>query len=394
MRIALVVLGLGLASTATAAPVCRLRGQPWLEGRVQGESIASRRAIDARLGQTLEVFVVAPGRLDGRSVLFSDAPGKGRVSWTKSGCGALSVSWRRVEPRMEHVSTRAPNAEAKIYANAVVFGPKHGEWIGYDRLEYFESPVGSESSAESGGATLHVRDATPSDETGLHRDGANAPLGTMRLAATIQAGDQTLATPGAADAPSGLISDRVFRYSFRSGDGFLGWLTAYYNVPYLFGSAGQGKRNQAERYLGADCADVLVAALRHAGRRDLDYSSVASLVDDLERVSSVAVIAPCPAGLANCKPTPAAPPLRWGRDLRPGDLLALDYVDEGSLPRAWDHIVALVEDRGPDGKPDGLLGPEDLVADSGDASGLKLAPLAEQGKIRVQVLRARGVPVL
>jgi hypothetical protein len=220
MRIAVAVVCLGLASAAEAAPVCRLRGQAWLEGRIAGADGPPRRTVDARLGQTLEVFVVAPGKLDDRAVTFSDAPGKGRVSWARAGCGELSVTWHRVEPRMEHVHTRAPNAEA------------------------------------------------------------------------------------------------------------------------------------------------------------------------------VAVLAPCTAGAQACTPAPATPPLHWGRDLRPGDLLALDYVGFDGLPRPWDHIVALVEDRGPDGKPDGLLGPEDLVADSGDASGLKLAPLSDQGKVRVQVLRAGGVPLL
>jgi hypothetical protein len=47
----------------------------------------------------------------------------------------------------------------------------------------------------------------------------------------------------------------------------------------------------------------------------------------------------------------------------------------------------VVQDRGPDGRPDGVLGPEDLFADSGDAQGLKFAPLGDQGEVRVQVLR-------
>jgi hypothetical protein len=181
----------------------------------------------------------------------------------------------------------------------------------------------------------------------------------MRLAARVHVGGATWSTPGADDAPDGMIAPRVFRYSFRAGDDFLGWLTSYFNVPYLFGSAGKGARNQAERYLGADCADVLVAALRKSGRA-LDYASVTELVDALPRAA--------------------------GR-VRPGDLYALDYVGYDDLPRAWDHIVALVEDRGPDGRPDGKPGPEDLVADSGNAEGLKVAPLADQGAVRITVLR-------
>ncbi len=83
--------------------------------------------------------------------------------------------------------------------------------------------------------------------------------------------------------------------------------------------------------------------------------------------------------------------MRFGTDVRPGDVLALDYVGFDGLPRAWDHAAVVVEDRGPGGVPDGRLGPEDLIADSGSADGLKFAPLGDQGTVRVAVLRARGI---
>jgi hypothetical protein len=235
-----------------------------------------------------------------------------------------------------------------------------------------------------------VHDARPSKETGLLRDEKLMPLGTMRLAATVTAGESRARTPGAEDAPAGLVSDRVFRYTFRSGDGFLGWLWSYFNVPYLFGSAGKGAKNQAERRVGGDCADVLVAALRRAGRPDMEFSSVAGLVDSLARVSGPAELRGCREPGSECMPLRT--PLRFGKDVRPGDLIALDYIDFDGMPKAWDHIVVVVEDRGPgDDGPDGILGPEDLVADSGDASALKLAPLGEQGHVRVEVLRASRV---
>jgi hypothetical protein len=184
-----------------------------------------------------------------------------------------------------------------------------------------------------------------------------------------------------------MISDRVFRYTVRRGDGFLGWVTSYFNVPYLFGSAGKGARSQAERYVGADCADILVAALRRSGARQIDYSSVIDLVGRLPRTGGPVEVAPCDGGGACPQPGPR---LRFGSDVAPGDLLALDYIGADELPRAWDHIVALVEDRGPNGAPpDGLLGPEDLVADSGSAEGLRFAPLGEQGRVRVAALRPR-----
>jgi hypothetical protein len=339
-----------LAATAQAAPLCALRGQPWLEGRVVGAT-RTAHAIDARRGQAVEVFLVGSGTLDGRRVTFSDDRKKGHTPWTA--CDA-HVEWRRVEPRMQHTATRAPNASLPVYANAVVLGPDHGKWIGFDRLEYFETPLPGD------GTTRVLRDAAPT-AAGPARPEDYGGLGVMRLSATVKLGGGEWRTAGSDDAPEGLISPKVFRYSFRSGDDFLGWLTAYFNVPYLFGSAGKGARNQAERFIGADCADVLVAALRRVGSK-LEYTSVADLVDSLPHAEGA---------------------------VRAGDLYALDYVDFADLPRSWDHIVALVEDRGPDGKPDGKPGPEDLVADTGNADGLKIASLADQGEVRIAVLRAR-----
>jgi hypothetical protein len=344
-----------VSSTAWAAPVCRVRGQPWLEGRVAGTA-RTAHAVDARRGETIEVFVVANGTLDGRRVTFSDDGRRGHTAWRP--CDA-HVDWRRVEPRPQHTTTPAPNASVPVYANAVVLGPDHGKWIGFDRLEYFESAL------DGDGTTRLVRDAVPSAGASLASSAPRAEpwsgLGVMHLMATVRVGDAVATTAGAEDVPDGTIAARVFRYSLRSGDDFVGWLTSYFNVPYLFGSAGKGAKAQAERYVGADCADVLVAALRRLGSR-LEYTSVAELVDALPHVTG---------------------------PVRAGDLYALDYVGYTELPRSWDHIVALVEDRGPDGKPDGKPGPEDLVIDTGNADGLKVAPLADQGEVRIAVLRPR-----
>ena len=211
------LLLLGLArETAVAAPRCELGPHAWLEGRVAGDSEQLARAVDARRGETLDVFVAAPGRLDGRAVVFGESGARGRVSWNGAGCPDAKVSWRRVEPRMQHEATPAPNADVALYANAVIFGPKHGSWIGLDRIEYFDSPIAGAAS----GWTLHVADAAPTEPTARKRDAALLPFGTMRLTAAVAAGTQTATTPGAADAPRGMIADGVFRYSFRRDDGF------------------------------------------------------------------------------------------------------------------------------------------------------------------------------
>ena len=377
------VLVVLFAREASAAPRCELGPHAWLEGRIADGSEKLARAVDARRGETLDVFVAVPGKLDGRAVVFGESGARGRVSWTGAGCPGATVSWRRVEPRMQHQATPAPNADVALYANAVIFGPKHGTWIGFDHIEYFDSPIDSPILG-TGGWTLHVADAAPTEPTARKRDTALLPFGTMRLAAAVAAGSQAAATPGAGDTPGGAIADSVFRYSFRRDDGFVGWLTSFFNVPYVFGSAGKGAKSQTERRVGADCADVLVAALRRTGARNFEYASVMYLIDHLPHVSAPAEIAACAPSSACAA---ATPPLHFGRDVRPGDLLALDYVGVAELPRPWDHIVAVVEDRGPNGVADGVLGPDDLVADSGDAAGLKFAPLREQGAVRVVVLR-------
>jgi hypothetical protein len=331
-----------LCATASAAP-CKLIGKPWLFAK----------SVDVLQGQPLEIRLMGKVTVGGRARTLAGA------EWKV--CDA-DIRWRRVEPQMEHVDTPPPNKDVQVYANAVVFGPSHGTWIGYDQIEYFQTEL------DARGPTLTVHDARPSDDELAEKRAAGLRgLGVMRVQATVD---------GVATAP--------LRYSYRNGDDFLGWLTSFYNVPYLFGSAGKGAKNQAEQYIGADCADILVAALRRAGWKKLEYSSVADLVDALHPVGKPLVVKPCKDGV--CEASVA----RYGRDVKPGDMLALDYIGaESDLPREWDHIVVVIEDRGPGGVADGRLGPEDLVMDSGSAEGLKQAPLGDQGLVRVAVLRPR-----
>jgi hypothetical protein len=365
--LALVVLF--LAAVANATP-CRLRAAPFLE------TASGARTLDLRDGQSARVFAVVPAWVGGRAVTLSDSGLAGRVRF--SSCPDAIVHWQRVEPLLHHTHTASPNADISVFANAVVFGPRHGAWIGFDPIEQIATPLDDE------GSSLLVREARPSASIGAPDRGACASLGVMRLAASVHISGETRATP--ADL------EHAFRYTVREGDDFIGWLTSFFNVPYLFGSAGRGARAQAERYYGADCADVLVAALRRTGVA-MEYTSVTGLIERMPRRGGPVEITPCDGTTQQgC----GASSLRWDEDVRRGDLLVLDYVDAEELPRPWDHVVALVEDRGPDGRPDGLLGPEDLVVDSGDQQGLKIAPLAQQGHVRVQVLRPpvprRGAP--
>ncbi len=362
-----------LGPSGEPGPVCELRGEPELWGRIRGAEGRLSRVVNARQGQTVEVFIRAPGRLDGRRVLFSEDGLAGHVSWLDSACAEAKIRWSRVEPTMEHLQTPAPNEGLSIYANARIFGAKHGAWLGYDHLEYRESAIDDADDLWSWSST----DARPSDEQLAGAQGALAGLGVMRLSATISpVGGPSRRSPGVHSRRRGQITDAVFRYTFRREEGLFGWLTTFLNVPYIFGSAGVGKSSQAERYIGADCADVIVAALRLDGH-DIAYTSVAGLVRALPRVAGPLEIPAPSAGLVS-----TYSPL-------PGDILAIDYIGASSLPRPWDHVVVFVEDRGPGQGGDGVLGPEDQVADIGDARGLRVSSLGDQGHLRVLALRPR-----
>src|SRR5437868_1517092 len=92
------VLSALIACPVAAAPRCQLHGRPRLEGRLAGAGGPSvlAPAVDARLGEDIDVFITAPGTLNGRAVLFSESGARGRVSWVAAGCPRADVTWRRV----------------------------------------------------------------------------------------------------------------------------------------------------------------------------------------------------------------------------------------------------------------------------------------------------------
>lgn len=165
-------------------------------------------------------------------------------------------------------------------------------------------------------------------------------LGTMafQVKATLPGGRQ-LATPGLEAQVSGGLSRQVMRVTFRQGDSYLGYLTELFNTPYIFGSAGEGAKNQSDLLIGSDCADLAIYGRRRMGLR-AEYASSFSI--DRQAPQVAAAVAQSDAGVAldvQGRPITAA---------RPGDLLHFP----GSR-----HVAVLYEDR----EPKGVLDANDLM---------------------------------
>ncbi len=291
-----------------------------------------------------------------------------------------TARWLQVVPRLKHVDHDPPNPGNASFSNNVLFGPDHGKWLGFDRLEYLTTALVG-AHGEVTGPSIHVTSAYAT-AAGLDHGGA----GSNWYAAEVTLADGTVVrTPDGGDTDSLGLSPDVMRVSFRTGDDYLGWLSTYFNVPNVFGSAGPtDARHQTDRYVGADCADVLVGALRAGGHDDVHYTSISGLGALAEPITEVLFM----DAVGVVRDGDGAPhSLRWGDDIAPGDLLVIDYADDPSnqLPRAWDHIGALVEDLGDTG-PDGLLDGRDTLRHVTDL-GLDDRPLWSQSPMRMRIWR-------
>jgi len=381
-----------LAMSASAARAELVPERVIVVGRAGPDARWTDAPTEARVDDHAELAVVVIARDRGATVYVADdqvAPlvigrrairARERRAWSALAAPAPPrVRWSTVEPFAWHQpGEQASNGNAAAYHSNVSTEPRDfGRWLGYDQLRYFATPLGDFSADPRD----RVRGATITP----HDDGAIAPggAGTIFYQATVRfSDDRELTSPGPDSVDEGGLRGDVHRVSLRSGDDFAGRLSAYFLVPEVFGSAGGGATNQTDRYVGADCADVMVGALRAGGRR-VAYTNVAGLPALTRRIAASTQID------------------EHGRVDRPitgvlrGDLIRIDYGGEyaGLTPRSWDHVAALWEDRSdPDGPahggPDGQLDGFDLVVHMGHPR-LVIEPLAAQAPATIDVLRWR-----
>jgi hypothetical protein len=315
---------------AALAPVAG-RAAVELASRIADAPWRRTAAVEARAGEPVALRVKAP-------------PG-------------AAIRWYRIVPD-----------DAAPYQNAVwPWDPHPYQWLGFAKLRYAREELAAWRGRAEVTVAAGARDwRTAADAA----DGAPDGLGSYWFQVEVEAGGRVEASPGLErNDPRGL-SPEVLRVTFRAGDDLLGQLTGWFHVPGVFGAVPY----QVANYLGVDCADVLMAAdARARGQPVVKDHNVAGLTRALPVVRTVRVTRGAPAAR-----------LRWGADVRPGDLLAVKY--EGWSQ--FGHVGALYADA----NRNGVVDPEDLVLHAGPAA-LHFSTLGEgafDGEVKVLRARAAG----
>jgi cell wall-associated NlpC family hydrolase len=181
-------------------------------------------------------------------------------------------------------------------------------------------------------------------------------VGTGRWKVAVELGSYVLATPGKEAAGQGGVLPGVRRVSRLGGTGnaIVDSAMSLSGLPYIWGSAVVAGVHQAERYIGADCADLVVAAWRLAGIGSA-YSAVVPMIGRhsgspgavrIEGVRKGAYVDSRGNGI------PVGP-----HGVEPGAAVLWRLGPAGGKG----HAAILVEDRGLHGEPNGLLDGSDLV---------------------------------
>lgn len=378
MQATLLTLSLILEAATPGAPATTA----YVVGAAGGRA-PSDRPVQVRRGTQVTLYAVVKMGRGWRARYYTDAPSvrlQGRRISRKrlrplSRLGSVRTRWYLVEPYQHHKKLKYPNRGNPAYSNAVLFGKFHGRWLGFDTLEYHETLV-----ATARGSRLRVKRATPTHK----KVNVHGGLGTMRYRVEVTWAGGRASSPGAKATARGGISTRVLRVSWRASDDLVGWLTSYYNVPNVFGSAGGGARHQTERYQGADCADIIVGAARRGGAK-LRYTHAAGLTRYARKVTSKLLLTKRGIFYTAGPKKGQRARLRFGKDVRRGDLMLIDYVGWNGTGRGWDHVGVISADRGRRGWLDGA----DHHIHMGYKWGLQSETLVSEGKAIIQFLRLR-----
>lgn len=333
-----VVMGLFLHGGTKPVPAAGLVSDPEIEGGPSPRAASPRGDAPGRPGRP-----ICSGALEwkvdrghwvrpaGDEAAVTVKPGE-RVFLRVPPQWKGSIRWYRVIPDI-----------GRMYGNAVFpWEPGAYKWKGIEKIRYYRKEMTG---------CRNMREIEPLAETSARGSLPDEGLDYWRSdmgsfwfqAESIDESGAAVSTPGPDSLEKYGLSGKVTRVSVMGADGYLGYLTTFFNVPGVFGSV----TFQSENYIGVDCADVLVAAMtKLRGKPGKRNHNVAGLVGMLPVKAKSRIR----QGVPDSR-------LRWGRELKPGMFLAVRF--EGA--RQFQHIGALWRDS----DSDGLLGPADTVIHAG-----------------------------
>src|SRR3989344_3051651 len=172
---------------------------------------------DARISEDMEARASLKTKIFGQGEINLDS-----FTWDEARYGPIEINWFDVR------------AENGFYSNTVP---------GQSRIKYREVPVGSGWSIKPG-------------------------AGTHRLKIVVNYGGRRLESANKTETKRNGTITGVNRISIREGDDLPGQMTAWGNLPYIYGSSDE----QVEKFAGGDCADIIVGALHKMGRTDVPYT--------------------------------------------------------------------------------------------------------------------------
>ena len=249
-----------------------------------------------------------------------------------------SIKWFQIIPDI-----------SKIYKNANhPWEPNPYKWVGLAKIDYFKEELKQFRNQWMIRPKFQNKSfASPF----FHQR-----LGSFWIQAQIESNHKKISSPGIEDSDHRGLSPKVFRISIRAADGFIGYLTSFFNVPALFGSVPY----QSNNHIGADCADILIAAYGKWKNIKIKKNyNVAMLVNKFKKVQEFDI-----------KMGKPSQKLKWQKDLRPGDFIAVRYYAN----RQYQHIGALYQDA----NHNKILDQNDLVIHAGPMP-LQISALEQGG---------------
>ncbi|MEM2173968.1 MAG: NlpC/P60 family protein [Candidatus Pacearchaeota archaeon] len=157
------------------------------------------------------------------------------------------VRWYKIEPDI----TRA-------YSNEIFVGGKK-TWR-YDRIEYIRIEWQHLTQELQLPDPRWKKWARWADVNPVNFNNAESNVGTMRYQVEIKFNDEIKASSIEAKINGDIDAHRI-SVKGNTGNKILDWAYSFFNLPYIWGSSAE----QADNYIGFDCADFVVSVFRKAG---------------------------------------------------------------------------------------------------------------------------------